>query len=613
MGAGSARASGAGPACRPAGGTASAARRRSARHGRPPPPALRRAPQHLPLAGWQRLHIFTATCQLGRHHLARACFLSRPLERPIQQTTPPPVDPSTLLAAIPSAVLALDPELRFTLRQRGRRAAAVGELDRAGAPLARGSPGPARDVTRPGPPGTGGGSVDIRLWPGTCVGPRRDGPGRQPHRHDPRAAGPRPGRAASLLGRRGGSTQQLPAGARCARSPASPRRWRTRSRTRCRASGVPPSSSSSVVPRGGPGADPADLRRDRPDLRAGRPHGGVRRPGQPRAPAGQHPPGAGARAPGRGRPASPARSASSSSTTPRCRDVEGDRDRLVQVFLNLVKNAAEAVPAQGGQITVVDPVPARPAGRRRQQPRAAGAADHGRDPRQRPGRAAPTCSTTCSSRSSPPSATARAWACRWWPRSWPTTQGAVSYVPGDPGAVFRVRLPAARRQQRAGCSGGRPHDRREGPDRRGRRRHPHGRQPGAVAPGLRGAGDQRREPLWRWIAAGEGDVVITDVALPDENSLDLLPRIRTLAAGPAGHRDERAEHAAHRRPGGRAGRLRVPAEAVRHRQSRRRRPALAQLAAPHRRPRPSPACRRSSCRSSAARRRCRRSTASSPG
>src|SRR3954471_4114668 len=34
--------------------------------------------------------------------------------------------------------------------------------------------------------------------------------------------------------------------------------------------------------------------------------------------------------------------------------------------------------------------------------------------------------------------------------------------------------------------------------------------------------------LWKWIAAGEGDVVITDVALPDENSLDLLPRIRTL-------------------------------------------------------------------------------------
>ncbi|WP_159715635.1 nitrogen regulation protein NR(I) [Geminicoccus flavidas] len=32
--------------------------------------------------------------------------------------------------------------------------------------------------------------------------------------------------------------------------------------------------------------------------------------------------------------------------------------------------------------------------------------------------------------------------------------------------------------------------------------------------------------LWRWVAAGEGDLVITDVMLPDENSLDLLPRIR---------------------------------------------------------------------------------------
>jgi two-component system nitrogen regulation response regulator GlnG len=34
--------------------------------------------------------------------------------------------------------------------------------------------------------------------------------------------------------------------------------------------------------------------------------------------------------------------------------------------------------------------------------------------------------------------------------------------------------------------------------------------------------------LWRWISDGEGDVVITDVALPDQNSLDLLPRIKSL-------------------------------------------------------------------------------------
>jgi two-component system, NtrC family, nitrogen regulation response regulator GlnG len=34
--------------------------------------------------------------------------------------------------------------------------------------------------------------------------------------------------------------------------------------------------------------------------------------------------------------------------------------------------------------------------------------------------------------------------------------------------------------------------------------------------------------LWRLIEAGEGDVVITDVVLPDEDGLDLLPRIKAL-------------------------------------------------------------------------------------
>ena len=32
--------------------------------------------------------------------------------------------------------------------------------------------------------------------------------------------------------------------------------------------------------------------------------------------------------------------------------------------------------------------------------------------------------------------------------------------------------------------------------------------------------------LWRWIAEGEGDVVITDVVMPDGNAFDLLPRIK---------------------------------------------------------------------------------------
>ncbi|HVW56442.1 MAG TPA: nitrogen regulation protein NR(I) [Rhizobiaceae bacterium] len=32
--------------------------------------------------------------------------------------------------------------------------------------------------------------------------------------------------------------------------------------------------------------------------------------------------------------------------------------------------------------------------------------------------------------------------------------------------------------------------------------------------------------LWRWIAAGEGDLVISDVVMPDENAFDMLPRIK---------------------------------------------------------------------------------------
>src|ERR1044072_1247446 len=32
--------------------------------------------------------------------------------------------------------------------------------------------------------------------------------------------------------------------------------------------------------------------------------------------------------------------------------------------------------------------------------------------------------------------------------------------------------------------------------------------------------------LWRWVSQGDGDLVITDVVMPDENSFDLLPRIK---------------------------------------------------------------------------------------
>jgi two-component system nitrogen regulation response regulator GlnG len=32
--------------------------------------------------------------------------------------------------------------------------------------------------------------------------------------------------------------------------------------------------------------------------------------------------------------------------------------------------------------------------------------------------------------------------------------------------------------------------------------------------------------LWRWVAQGDGDLVITDVVMPDENAFDMLPRIK---------------------------------------------------------------------------------------
>ena len=34
--------------------------------------------------------------------------------------------------------------------------------------------------------------------------------------------------------------------------------------------------------------------------------------------------------------------------------------------------------------------------------------------------------------------------------------------------------------------------------------------------------------LWRWVSQGEGDVVITDVVMPDENAFDLIPRIKKI-------------------------------------------------------------------------------------
>ncbi len=34
--------------------------------------------------------------------------------------------------------------------------------------------------------------------------------------------------------------------------------------------------------------------------------------------------------------------------------------------------------------------------------------------------------------------------------------------------------------------------------------------------------------LWRWVSNGEGDLIVTDVVMPDENAFDLVPRIKRL-------------------------------------------------------------------------------------
>ena len=88
--------------------------------------------------------------------------------------------------------------------------------------------------------------------------------------------------------------------------------------------------------------------------------------------------------------------------------------------------------------------------------------------------------------------------------------------------------------------------------------------------------------LWRWVNQGEGDVVITDVVMPDENAFDLLPRIKRgrpelpVIVMSAQNTFMTAIQA---RP--RSGALRIPAEALRPEGARR-----------HRRPRHVAAARR---------------------
>ena len=126
-------------------------------------------------------------------------------------------------------------------------------------------------------------------------------------------------------------------------------------------------------------------------------------------------------------------------------EVEGDRDRLVQVFLNLVKNAAEATPAAGGSITLATHyqhglrVAVNNSRTRLELPITVEVRDNGAGvPFDMVEHLfEPFVSSKRSGSGLGLSLVAKIVA---------DHRGVVSYLPGDPGATFRVRLPAARPQ-----------------------------------------------------------------------------------------------------------------------------------------------------------------------
>lgn len=128
-------------------------------------------------------------------------------------------------------------------------------------------------------------------------------------------------------------------------------------------------------------------------------------------------------------------------------DVAGDRDQLVQAFLNLIKNAAEAAPRNGGTITISTRyqhglrIGVGSSRERVELPIMVDVADNGSGVAEElePHLFEPFISTKPKGSGLGLPLVAKLI---------DDHGGMVAYVPGDPGAIFRVRLPAvsARRQ-----------------------------------------------------------------------------------------------------------------------------------------------------------------------
>ena len=68
--------------------------------------------------------------------------------------------------------------------------------------------------------------------------------------------------------------------------------------------------------------------------------------------------------------------------------------------------------------------------------------------------------------------------------------------------------------------------------------------------------------LWKWVQEGAGDLVITDVMMPDGSGLDLLPKISSHPARFENRGDVGAKHLNDRRYCDGAGRLRISAKTL---------------------------------------------------